>query len=57
MLRPTGSFGKFLTVLLSLSVVGSTAAAIYSISLDVQIVIPFLVRVPRYVLSVVAAAM
>lgn len=56
MLHPTKGFGKFLTVLLSLSVAGNIAATFYSISLNVQIFIPFLVIVPRYVFSIVATA-
>lgn len=57
MLRPTGNFGKFLTVLLSLSVTGNIAASFYSISLNIQVFIPWLVIVPRYVFSVLATAM
>ncbi|EDQ98144.1 NCS cytosine-purine permease [Laccaria bicolor S238N-H82] len=54
--RPTGGFGKFLAVLLSLSVAGNIAATFYSISLNIQIFIPPLVVVPRYVFSLVATA-
>ena len=57
MLRPVGNFGKFLTVLLSLSVTGNIAASFYSISLNIQVFIPWLVIVPRYILSVLATAM
>lgn len=56
-LQPTKGFGKFLTVLLSLSVVGNIAATLYSASLNVQIFIPPLVVVPRYVFSIVTTAM
>ncbi|KAF5336795.1 hypothetical protein D9758_015839 [Tetrapyrgos nigripes] len=56
MLRPVGNFGKFLTVLLSLSVTGNIAATFYSISLNIQLFIPMFVRVPRYVFSLVATA-
>ncbi|RDB27544.1 Purine-cytosine permease fcyB [Hypsizygus marmoreus] len=56
MLQPTKGFGKFLTVLLSLSVAGNIAATFYSISLNIQIFIPPLVVVPRYVFSIVATA-
>ncbi|KAF8223465.1 NCS cytosine-purine permease [Tricholoma matsutake] len=55
-LQPTKGFGKFLTVLLSLSVVGNIAATLYSASLNVQIFIPPLVVVPRYVFSIVTTA-
>ncbi|KAF8345431.1 hypothetical protein F5887DRAFT_1158926 [Amanita rubescens] len=56
MLSPTGRFGKFLTVLLSLSVSGNIAANFYSFCPNVQVFIPFLVVVPRYIFSIVAAA-
>ncbi|KAF8991745.1 cytosine-purine permease [Cyathus striatus] len=56
MLRPIGGFGKFLTVLLSLSVVPNMAAAFYSFSLNVQVVFPPFVAVPRYVFSIAATA-
>ncbi|KAF8636998.1 hypothetical protein AX17_003111 [Amanita inopinata Kibby_2008] len=56
MLHPTKGFGRFLTVLLSLSVAGNIAATFYSISLNLQVFIPFLVVVPRYVFSIVAIA-
>ncbi|CAA7268419.1 unnamed protein product [Cyclocybe aegerita] len=56
MLHPVGGFGKFLTVLLSLSVAPNIAATFYSISINIQVVVPYFVRVPRYVFSVVATA-
>ncbi|KAG5642670.1 hypothetical protein DXG03_002354 [Asterophora parasitica] len=56
MLQPVGGFGKFLTVLLSLSVAGNMAATFYSITLNIQVVIPPLVIVPRYVFSIFATA-
>jgi len=56
MLRPLGNFGKFLTVLLSLSVVGNNVATFYSLSLNIQAFIPILVKTPRYVFSIVATA-
>jgi hypothetical protein len=52
MLSPVGKFGKFLMVLLSLSVTATTAPTIYSICIDFQIIIPPLVVIPRYVFSV-----
>jgi hypothetical protein len=56
-LQPTKGFGKFLTVLLSLSVAGNIAASLYSASLNIQVFIPPLVIVPRYVFSIVTTAM
>ncbi|TFY67151.1 hypothetical protein EVG20_g4038 [Dentipellis fragilis] len=56
MLGPVGGFGKFLTVLLSLSVMGNNAPTIYSLCLGFQTFIPPLVIVPRYVFSILATA-
>ncbi|KAF7318933.1 NCS cytosine-purine permease [Mycena chlorophos] len=56
MLSPAKGFGKFLTVLLALSVMGNVAATFYSISLNLQILIPVLVVVPRYVFSILVTA-
>ncbi|KAF8157054.1 NCS cytosine-purine permease [Crassisporium funariophilum] len=56
MLQPVGNFGKFLTVLLSLSVAANIAATFYSITINIQVFIPALVVVPRYVFSLVATA-
>lgn len=55
-LRPAGGFGKFLVVLLSLSVTGNVAITFYSISLNIQTFLPILLGVPRFVFSTVAAA-
>ncbi|KAG6877210.1 hypothetical protein C0993_009402, partial [Termitomyces sp. T159_Od127] len=56
MLQPVKGFGKFLTVLLSLSVAGNLAATFYSFSLNIQVFVPPLVIVPRYVFSILATA-
>ncbi|KAK1229622.1 hypothetical protein PQX77_007315 [Marasmius sp. AFHP31] len=56
-LGPVGNFGKFLTVLLALSVSANVTVSFYSIPLNVQVFIPKLAIVPRYVFSVVATAM
>ncbi len=56
MLQPLGKFAKFLTVLLSLSLAANNAPTFYSMSLNMQIFLPFLAVVPRYVFSVVATA-
>lgn len=56
MLMPAGGFGKFVAVLLSLSVVGNLAAAMYSISLSFQLLIPFFVRIPRVVFTIIYTA-
>ena len=56
-LRPLGNFGKFLTVLLSLSVAGNNVATLYAFSINLQAFIPMLAAAPRYVFSVVGTAM
>ncbi|THH32563.1 hypothetical protein EUX98_g1617 [Antrodiella citrinella] len=56
MLHPVGGFGKFLTVLVALSVVGNVAPSLYSFGLGFQIFMPFTSKVPRYVFSLLAIA-
>jgi purine-cytosine permease-like protein len=56
MLTPASDFGKFITVLLSLSTLGNMAATIYSVTLNFQVLTPALARVPRPLFSVVIIA-
>ncbi|KAI0400925.1 permease for cytosine/purines, uracil, thiamine, allantoin-domain-containing protein [Xylaria palmicola] len=56
MLSPAGGFGKFVVVVLSLTLLGNIAATMYSVTLNFQILVPQLVRVPRYVFAVVTTA-
>ncbi|KAL2848420.1 permease for cytosine/purines, uracil, thiamine, allantoin-domain-containing protein [Aspergillus pseudoustus] len=56
MLQPAGGFGKFVSVLLSFSLLGNLAASMYSISLNFQLLLPFFVRVPRFIWSIVYTA-
>ncbi|KAJ8488035.1 hypothetical protein ONZ51_g3826 [Trametes cubensis] len=56
MLRPTGNFGKFLTVLIALSVTANIAPTFYSFSLSFQVFIPPLAVIPRYMFSLLATA-
>jgi len=56
MLSPAGTFGKILVVLLAISLTSNIAATFYSITLNFQILIPRLVVLPRYLLSLVATA-
>ena len=56
MLSPVHGFGKFLMVLVSLSVTGNNAPTIYSLCLAVQTLIPPFAVIPRYVFSVLATA-
>jgi purine-cytosine permease-like protein len=53
MLLPAGGFGRFIAVLLALSVTGNLAASMYSITLNFQLLIPLFLRVPRNVFAVV----
>ena len=57
MLAPAGGFGKFVLVLLSLTLLGNLAATMYSTTLNFQILIPQLIVVPRYIFSIVITAM
>ncbi|KAH8645818.1 permease for cytosine/purines, uracil, thiamine, allantoin-domain-containing protein [Xylariales sp. PMI_506] len=56
MLTPAGGFGKFVVVILSLTLLGNMAATMYSISLNFQMLVPQLVVVPRYVFSIIITA-
>lgn len=56
MLSPAGTFGKILVVLLAINLTSNIAATFYSITLNFQILIPHLVVLPRYLLSLVATA-
>lgn len=56
MLQPAGGFGKFVVVVLSLTLLGNTAGTMYAITLNFQTLVPWLVRVPRYVFALVITA-
>lgn len=56
MLHPAGGFGKFVSILLAFSLLGNLAAAMYSISLNFQLVIPIMARVPRLLFTIVYTA-
>ena len=49
-------FGKLVVVLLSLTLLGNTCGTFYAITLSLQTLAPWLVRVPRYVFSVLVTA-
>ncbi|OTB17588.1 hypothetical protein K445DRAFT_57503 [Daldinia sp. EC12] len=51
-----GDFGRFILVILGLSVLGTCGRDVYTISFNLTAVAPFLRRVPRIVLAVVATA-
>lgn len=56
MLEPAGGFGRFVVVVLSLTVLGNMAGTMYSVTLNCQLLVPALTRVPRYVFSVLVTA-
>lgn len=56
MLSPVGTFGKVLVVLLAINLTSNIAATFYSITLNFQILVPHLVVLPRYLLSLAATA-
>ncbi|KAG6334992.1 hypothetical protein ID866_4093 [Astraeus odoratus] len=56
MLSPVGGFGKFLVVMLSLSVTANIACTLYSICFNFQVLVPSFSKVPRYVFSIVGTA-
>lgn len=49
MLTPAGGFGKFILVLLALSVIGNIAISMYSVALNLQMLVPFFAKVHRFV--------
>lgn len=56
MLAPAGGFGKFVVVVLTLTLLGNTCGTFYAITLNFQTLLPWLVKVPRYVFSIVITA-
>lgn len=56
MLTPAGGFGKFVIVLLALSVIGNIAISMYSVALNLQMLLPFFAKVPRFLFIVATMA-
>lgn len=56
MLSPAGGFGKFVAVILALSVIGNIAISMYSIALNIQMFLPILTRTPRAAFSIITTA-
>lgn len=56
MLTPAGGFGKFIVVLLALSVIGNIALSMYSVALNLQMFLPIFARVPRFFFIIAAFA-
>ncbi|KAJ4369949.1 hypothetical protein N0V83_005713 [Neocucurbitaria cava] len=53
MLHPAGGFGRFVTVILAFSMLGNLSATMYSVTLNLQMFIPWLFRVPRVLFSII----
>lgn len=53
MLSSAGGFGKFVVVILSLTLLGNTGGTMYAITLNFQTLIPGLIKVPRYAFAIV----
>ncbi|KAL2128484.1 hypothetical protein VTI74DRAFT_9116 [Chaetomium olivicolor] len=49
MLEPAGGFGKFILVMLALSVIGNISVSVYSVALNLQMLLPFFAKVHRFV--------
>lgn len=56
MLSPAGGFGRFVVVVLAFTLLGNISATMYSVTLNCQLLVPRLARVPRYFFSVAATA-
>ncbi|KAH6856566.1 permease for cytosine/purines, uracil, thiamine, allantoin-domain-containing protein [Chaetomium sp. MPI-CAGE-AT-0009] len=57
MLAPAGGFGRFVLVVLALSVIGNMAVSMYSIALNLQMLLPFFARVHRFVFILATMAL
>jgi len=55
-LAPVGGFGKFLLVLLALSVPSACAPTMYTFGMSFMAVAPFFARIPRYVYITISEA-
>jgi NCS1 nucleoside transporter family len=53
MLHPAGGFGQFVTVILAFSMLGNLSATMYSITLNLQMLVPWLFCVPRWIFSII----
>lgn len=56
MLQPAGGVGKFVLIVLSLSIVGNMVISFYSVALCMQMLLPVFARVPRYLFIVATMA-
>ncbi|KAI0441541.1 NCS1 nucleoside transporter [Xylaria telfairii] len=51
MLEPAGGFGKFVLVLLALSVIGNIGISMYPVALNLQMLVPPFTKVPRFIFT------
>ncbi|TRX98841.1 hypothetical protein FHL15_000183 [Xylaria flabelliformis] len=51
MLEPAGGFGKFVLVLLALSVIGNIGISMYPVALNLQMLVPPFTKVPRFLFT------
>ncbi|KAH7117666.1 permease for cytosine/purines, uracil, thiamine, allantoin-domain-containing protein [Dendryphion nanum] len=56
MMHPAGGFGRFVTVILAFSMLGNLSATMYSVTLNFQMLVPWLFRVPRFIFSILITA-
>lgn len=56
MLAPAGGFGKFVLVILALSVIGNIAISMYSVAVCMQLFFPWFTKIPRFVFIIIAMA-
>jgi NCS1 nucleoside transporter family len=52
MLHPAGGFGRFVTVILAFSMLGNLSATMYSVTLNLQMLVPWFFRIPRNIFSI-----
>ncbi|KAK4107037.1 hypothetical protein N656DRAFT_793453 [Canariomyces notabilis] len=57
MLAPAGGFGKFVLVILAFSVIGNVAISMYSVALNLQMLLPFFAKVHRFLFILVTMAL
>ncbi|KAI1190445.1 NCS1 nucleoside transporter [Nemania serpens] len=57
MLEPAGGFGKFVLVLLALSVIGNIGISMYPVALNLQMLLPAFTKVPRFIFTLAVTAL
>lgn len=56
-LAPVGGFGKFLTVLIALTIPSACAPTMYTFGTSFMAIAPIFAKVPRYVFVIISEAM